>query len=63
MEEEAQDEILDLLDMFGDPDAESEITEIKGLLLAQTALDPFEVIEKLEQSSKDLAEAINKAEE
>jgi len=46
-EEEAQDEILDLLDMFGDPDAESEITEIKGLLLAQAALDPFEVIEKL----------------
>jgi len=48
-EEEAQDEILDLLDMFGDPDAESEITEIKGLLLAQTALDPFEVIEKLKK--------------
>ncbi|AFU59004.1 putative THUMP domain protein [Candidatus Nitrososphaera gargensis Ga9.2] len=48
-EEEAQDEILDLLDMFGDPDAESEITEIKGLLLAQTALDPFEVIEKLKE--------------
>lgn len=46
-EEEAQDEILDLLDMFGDPDAESEITEIKGLLLAQTALDPFAVVEKL----------------
>jgi tRNA acetyltransferase TAN1 len=46
-EEEAQDEILDLLDMFGDPDAESEITEIKGLLLAQTALDPFKVVEKL----------------
>ena len=48
-EEEAQDEILDLLDMFGDPDAESEITEIKGLLLAQTVLDPFEVIEKLKK--------------
>jgi tRNA acetyltransferase TAN1 len=48
-EEEAQDEILDLLDMFGDPDAEAEITEIKGLLLAQTALDPLEVIEKLKE--------------
>ena len=48
-EEEAQDEILNLLDMFGDPDAESELTEIKGLLLAQTALGPFEVIEKLKE--------------
>ncbi|HEY3094487.1 MAG TPA: THUMP domain-containing protein [Nitrososphaera sp.] len=48
-EEEAQDEILDLLDMFGDPDAESEITEIKGLLLAETALDPLKVIEKLKE--------------
>jgi len=49
MEEEAQNEILDLLDMFGDPDGESEITEIKGLLVAQTALDPFEVVEKLKE--------------
>lgn len=48
-EEEAQDEILDLLDAFGDPDAESEITEIRGLLLAQSALNPFEVIEKLKE--------------
>jgi tRNA acetyltransferase TAN1 len=48
-EEEAQDEILYLLDMFGDPDAESEITEIKGLLLAQTTLDPFKVIQKLKE--------------
>ena len=48
-EEEAQDEILDLLDIFGDPDAETEITEIRGLLLAQSALNPFEVIEKLKE--------------
>jgi tRNA acetyltransferase TAN1 len=46
-EEEAQDEILDLLDMFGDQDAEAEITEVKGLLIAQTALDPLVVIEEL----------------
>lgn len=48
-EEEAQDEILDLLDMFGDQDAEAEITEVKGLLLAQTALDPFAVVEELKE--------------
>lgn len=48
-EEEAQDEILDLLDAFGDPEAESEITEIKGLLLAQTELDPFAVVDSLKE--------------
>lgn len=48
-EEDAQDEILDLLEMFGDPDSESEITEIKGLLLAQTSLDPFAVVDKLKE--------------
>lgn len=48
-EEEAQDEILDLLDLFGDSDAEAGTTEVKGLLVAQTALDPFEVIDKLKE--------------
>jgi tRNA acetyltransferase TAN1 len=48
-EEEAQDEILDLLDMFGDHEAEAEITEIKGLLLAETKLDPLEVIDSLKE--------------
>lgn len=46
-EEEAQDEILDLLDMFGDQEAEAEITEIKGLLLAETKLDPLAVVDRL----------------
>ena len=48
-EEEAQDEIMDLLEMFGDPDSESEITEIKGIIVAQTALDPFLVVDKLKE--------------
>jgi tRNA acetyltransferase TAN1 len=48
-EEEAQDEILDLLDMLGDSDAEAEITEIKGLLLAQTGLDPFAIVRSLKE--------------
>jgi tRNA acetyltransferase TAN1 len=46
-EEEAQDEIMDLLEMFGDSDSESEITEIRGIIVAQTALDPFDVVDKL----------------
>jgi len=43
-EEQAQDEIFDLLETFGDPESESEITEIKGLLLAKTFLDPFSIV-------------------
>ena len=51
-EEDAQDEILDLLEMFDDVEAESEITEIVGLLLARTILDPFLVIQKLKELVK-----------
>lgn len=46
-EEEAQDEILDLLESFGDADAVCEITEIKGILLARCATNPITVVEKL----------------
>jgi tRNA acetyltransferase TAN1 len=48
-EEDAQDEILEMLEIFGDPEAESEIIEIKGLILAQTSLDPLAVIDKLRE--------------
>ena len=46
-EEHAQDEILELLDEFGDRTAESEIIEIKGMILVQSSLDPIAVIDKL----------------
>lgn len=48
-EEEAQDEILDLLESFGDSEAVCEITEIRGILLAQSAIDPFEVVDRLKR--------------
>lgn len=48
-EEEAQDEILELLDLFGDQEPEAEITEVKGLLIAETTLDPLTVIEGLKK--------------
>jgi len=48
-EEDAQDEILELLDKFGDQAAESEIIEIKGMILVQSSLDPFAVIDKLKE--------------
>src|SRR5688500_20387054 len=48
-EEDAQDEILELLDKFGDQAAESEIIEIKGMILVRSSLDPFAVIDKLKE--------------
>jgi tRNA acetyltransferase TAN1 len=46
-EEDAQDEILELLDKFGDQAAESEIIEIKGMVLVKSSLEPVAVIDKL----------------
>ena len=48
-EEDAQDEIIEMLEIFGDPEAESEIIDIKGLVLAQTSLDPLAVVDKLKK--------------
>ena len=46
-EEDAEDESLDLLEDFGDGNAESEISEVSGLVLCSTTLDPFYVTEKM----------------
>lgn len=48
-EEDGEDEILEILELFGDPKAESEIVEIRGIILVETSLDPFVVIEKLKE--------------
>jgi tRNA acetyltransferase TAN1 len=48
-EEDASDELLDILDIFGDTEAEVEITRVTGILLAKTSLDPLHVIEKLKE--------------
>lgn len=52
-EEEACDEMLDLLDSFGDSEAEAELTEVKGIILALTRLDPLQVIERLKKLVSD----------
>jgi len=48
-EEDAEDEILELLDKFGDPTAESEIIGIKGMILVHTSLDALTIINKLKE--------------
>jgi tRNA acetyltransferase TAN1 len=48
-EEDAEDEILELLDKFGDPTAESEIIGIKGMILVHTSLNALTVVNKLKE--------------
>lgn len=48
-EEDACNEILDMIDEFGDGEAEAEITNITGLVLVRTKLDPFVVVEKIRE--------------
>jgi tRNA acetyltransferase TAN1 len=46
-EQNAGTELLDVLEGFGDFLAEFETTEISGIFLARTNLDPFKVIDKI----------------
>ncbi len=46
-EEEAEDEILEVLERFGDDKAVSELTEITGLVLVRTAISPPDVVSRL----------------
>ena len=51
-EEDAADEILDLLEDMGDSEAEVEISEVVGLVLCLTHLDPLAVVAKMIESVK-----------
>ena len=48
-EKQLQDELLELLREFGDPEPYFEITSVSGILLVYTKIDPFEVVGKFKQ--------------
>ena len=50
LERRAKEELLSLLDTFGDAQAEAEITTISGVLIGITKLDPFDVIAKCKEA-------------
>ena len=52
-EEDAQQELLDLLEILGDQDPESHITDISGILVAYTNLDLFQVVDSLRELVKN----------
>lgn len=44
-EQEAYDEILNILEDAGDSEAEAEVTDIIGIVLVLTRIDPFKVVQ------------------
>ena len=52
-EEDAQEELLDLLEILGDNQPESQITDINGIVVAYTNLDLFQVINSLRHLVKN----------
>jgi tRNA acetyltransferase TAN1 len=51
-EEDAQEELLDLLESLGDPKPDVEITDINGIVVAHTNLGPLVVIDSLRRLVK-----------
>ena len=52
-EEDAQEELLDLLELFGDYQPESQITDINGVVVAYTNLEAFQIIDSIRELVKN----------
>ena len=46
-EPETEDELISILEEFGDSDAKITITSMSGILTAETKLDPIETVRKI----------------
>ena len=53
LESEAAEEMSEILEEFGDPNATVEISELSGILTATTSLDPFLVVKKIREKILD----------
>ncbi|HZA08380.1 MAG TPA: THUMP domain-containing protein [Nitrososphaeraceae archaeon] len=52
-EEDAQDELLEILELLGDYESESQATDISGIVLGYTKLDPFKIVNSLRELVKN----------
>jgi tRNA acetyltransferase TAN1 len=52
-EEEAQKELHNILNLFGDPKPESDMTPLVGLLIGRSALEPFQVVNRVKELVRD----------
>jgi tRNA acetyltransferase TAN1 len=53
LEPETEEELCDILEKFGDSDVKVTITEMSGILTAETKLDPVEVVRKIKEMVLD----------
>ena len=49
LEEDTEEELRDILDELGDSEIEVSISDMSGILTAQTKLDPIEVVKKMKE--------------
>ena len=49
LEEETEEELRDILDELGDSEIEVSISDMSGILTAQTKLEPIEVVKKMKE--------------
>ncbi len=49
LEPETEEELMDILEEFGDSDVKVSITNMSGILIADTHLDPIEVVKKIKE--------------
>ncbi|MGV7226384.1 MAG: THUMP domain-containing protein [Nitrosopumilus sp.] len=53
LEPETESELTDILEEFGDPDVKITISNMSGILTAETKLDPIEVVRKIKEMLLD----------
>ena len=52
-EEDAQKELHDILNLFGDPKPESDITPLVGILIGRSVLEPLQVVNRVKELVHD----------
>ncbi len=53
LESETEDELRDILEEFGDPESNISITNMSGILTAETNLDPIKITRKIKEMILD----------
>jgi tRNA acetyltransferase TAN1 len=52
-EKDAQDELINIFEILGDQESESQTTSISGILVGYTKLDPFKIVNSLRKLVKN----------
>ena len=53
LEGETEDELIDILDEFGDSDVKISVSNMSGIITVQTKLDPIDVVRKMKKMLLD----------